>query len=124
MSSLPLAHEKKSSGISDNASDDDDDADDEFAFRLSLPEFAALNIDARSSLSSLLCRALQGVVTHTEDDYERGNDDVNDTAHDDDDYDHNNILEYEFDDPELWERCADPCDALYERVSSFIIRSI
>ena len=120
VSSLPLAHEKKSSGISDNASDDDDDADDEFAFRLSLPEFAALNIDARSSLSSLLCRALQGVVTHTEDDYERGNDDVNDTAHDDDDDDHNNILEYEFDDPELWERCADACDALYERVSSYI----
>ncbi len=81
--------------------DDDDDADDEFAFRLSLPEFAALNIDARSSLSSLLCQALQGVVTHTDDDYERGNDDVNDT-HDDDD-DHNNILKYEFDDPELWE---------------------
>ena len=61
-------------------------------------------------------------MTHTDDDYERGNDDVNDT-HDDDD-DHNNIPEYEFDDPELWERCADPCDALYERVSSFIIRSI
>jgi hypothetical protein len=83
----------------------------------SLPEFAALNIEARSSLSSLLCRALQGVVTHTDDDYERGNDDVNDTAHDDD---HNNILEYEFDDPELWERCADTCDALYEHVSSYI----
>ena len=67
------------------------DADDEFAFRLSLPEFAALNIDARSSLSSLLCQVLQGVVTHTDDDYECGNDDVNDT-HDDDD-DHNNIRE-------------------------------
>ena len=91
----------------------DNDANDEFAFRFSLPEFAALNIEARSSLSSLPCKALQVVVTHTEGDYERGNDDVaNDT--------HNNILEYEFDDPELWERCADTCDALYEHVSSYI----
>jgi hypothetical protein len=76
--------------------DDDNDADDEFAFHFSLPEFAALNIEARSSLSSLPCKSLQGVVTHTEDDYERGNDDVVNDTHDDDDNNHNNILEYEF----------------------------
>ena len=98
----------------------DNDANDEFAFRFSLPEFAALNIEARSSLSSLPCKALQVVVTHTEDDYERGNDDVANDTHNDDDNNHNNILEYEFDDPELWERCADTCDALYEHVSSYI----
>jgi len=27
---------------------------------------------------------------------------------------------YEFDDPELWERCADACDAVLDRVSSYI----
>ena len=82
-----------------------DDEDNEFAFLSSLPEFATLNSEAQSSLSTLLCEALTIVPS---DDSNGGGDDDNDTT------------EYEFDDPELWERCADACDALYDRVNDYI----
>ncbi|KAL3795819.1 hypothetical protein ACHAW5_004769 [Stephanodiscus triporus] len=103
--SLPLARERKKNGGGDDRDNDDDD-DDEFSFRMSLPEFAALNVEARRSLSSLLCRALDG-VSRSHGDYD-----------DDYDYDVRGDEDYEFDDPELWERCADACDALYDRVVS------
>ena len=94
--------------INNNSDDDDDDdmndEDNEFAFLSSLPEFATLNSEAQSSLSTLLCEALTIVPS---DDNNGGGDD-------------NDTVEYEFDDPELWERCADACDALYDRVNDYI----
>jgi ribonuclease D len=129
--SLPLAREEKKEkknelgGRARCNEDDDDDGeydDDEFSFRMSLPEFAALNADARTSLSSLLCRALRGVSRYSGDD-----DDVDDggnsNENDGDDVDvdrQNDDTSYQFDDPELWEKCADACDALYDRVSYYI----
>ena len=38
----------------------------------------------------------------------------------DDDGDGDSTELYEFDDPELWDRCAEACDALHERVTNYI----
>ncbi|KAL3821654.1 hypothetical protein ACHAXA_006074 [Cyclostephanos tholiformis] len=132
--SLPLAREKKKEknegggqrrrrGRDDDGEDpeDDDEEVDEFSFRMSLSEFAALNVDARTSLSSLLCRALRGVSRYSGDDDDRHQDADGDISNENDD--DSGRFEYEFDDPELWERCADACDALYDRVSSYIASS-
>ncbi|KAL7536301.1 hypothetical protein ACHAXR_011263 [Thalassiosira sp. AJA248-18] len=112
VNALPLTRQKNH----DNDDDDDDDLleDDAFAFRMSLPEFASLNNEARQSLTSLLCQTLEGIVSTT-------GDDINDNDGDGNNDDNKEL--YEFDDPELWERCADACDALYDRVKSYITTS-
>ena len=115
--SLPLSRARNDDqdDREDDEDDEDDKDDDEFSFRMSLPEFAALNAEARRTISSLLCRALGGIGR-------RGNDDdVYENDEDENDNDENYV--YEFDDPELWERCADACDALYDQVSSHISSS-
>ncbi|KAL3764366.1 hypothetical protein ACHAWU_006004 [Discostella pseudostelligera] len=107
LTNTPTANTKTTGGDDD----DDDDEQDEFSFRMSLPEFASLNNEARQSLSSLLCEALEGLSSSSSDHV------------DDDTININNNISYEFDDPELWEQCADACDALYDRVSSYIADS-
>lgn len=98
VSSLPLA---ESSADKDDDDTDADATNDEFAFRMSLPEFASLNHEARRLLSSLLRRALN----------------------DDDDDDHAQKEEEEdLSDPALWEKCADACEALLDRVALYIER--
>lgn len=104
VNNLPIASTPSSDD--DGSTGGGEEEDDEFAFRMSLPEFASLNNEARQSLSSLLCKALEGTDHLTQlqqmDDSGDGGD------------------AYEFDDPELWERCADACDALLDRVTSYI----
>lgn len=99
VNNLPIAS-TPSSDDDDGSTGGGEDEDDEFAFRMSLPEFATLNTEARQSLTSLLCKALEG---HQQMDNSGDGDDA-----------------YEFDDPELWELCADACDALLDRVTSYI----
>ncbi|KAL7546058.1 hypothetical protein ACHAWF_009400, partial [Thalassiosira exigua] len=91
--------------------DSDDDDDDEFAFRMSLPEFASLNREARREVADLLSTALDAISVDGDGGTEGGggNDNDGDGA----------AKEYDFDDPELWERCADACDALCDRVSGY-----
>lgn len=103
VNALPLTNSRARNAA---VADDDDDEQDEFSFRMSLPEFASLNNEARQSLSLLLCEALEGSSSIPDDH--------------DDTIKNNNIVSFEFDDPELWERCADACDALYDRVSAYI----
>eukprot|EP00571_Detonula_confervacea_P000668 CAMPEP_0172322716 /NCGR_PEP_ID=MMETSP1058-20130122/46705_1 /TAXON_ID=83371 /ORGANISM="Detonula confervacea, Strain CCMP 353" /LENGTH=1045 /DNA_ID=CAMNT_0013038533 /DNA_START=70 /DNA_END=3207 /DNA_ORIENTATION=+ len=104
VNALPIARENENNDDDDYA-DDNEDLDDEFAFRMSLPEFASLNNEAQQSLSSLLCQALECAPSSDNHDDKTTND--------------NDEL-YEIDDPELWERCADACDALYDRVTAYI----
>ncbi|KAL7444519.1 hypothetical protein ACHAXH_008378 [Discostella pseudostelligera] len=112
VNALPLTNTPtaKTGGADDD--NDDDDEQDEFSFRMSLPEFASLNNEARQSLSSLLCEALEGLSSSS-----------SDHVYDDAINNNNNSISFEFDDPELWEQCADACDALYDRVSSYIADS-
>mmetsp|Transcript_18143 Transcript_18143/g.29727 ORF Transcript_18143/g.29727 Transcript_18143/m.29727 type:complete len:988 (+) Transcript_18143:46-3009(+) len=100
VNNLPIASTPSSDD--DGSTGGGEEEDDEFAFRMSLPEFASLNIEARQSLTSLLCKALEGTAHLTQ--YQQLNGDE----------------AYEFDDPELWERCADACDAVLDRVTSYI----
>ncbi|KAL9188382.1 hypothetical protein ACHAXT_006760 [Thalassiosira profunda] len=95
VNALPLSRE--------NNDAQEEDGDDEFSFQMSLPEFSSLNTEARQSLSSLLSQALEGIST-------------------DEDAAMDGVEDYEFDDPELWTKCADACDALYDRVSAHIAR--
>ena len=101
VNALPLVNNSEGDG------DDDVQDGDEISFLMSLPEFATLNNEAQQSVTSLLCQAL--AVIPSDDD-------------DDDTYTDNNSTEtkYEFDDPELWEQCANACDALYDRVMNYI----
>ncbi|KAL3796884.1 hypothetical protein HJC23_008837 [Cyclotella cryptica] len=106
VSSLPLA-ESSSNGNDDNDNDEDEDANetnDEFAFRMSLPEFASLNHEARRLLSSLLRRALND------------DDDENDAQKEEEEE------EEDLSDPVLWEKCADACEAVLDRVALYIDR--
>eukprot|EP01082_Thalassiosira_pseudonana_P005010 g4578.t1 g4578 contig15:1326820-1329624(+) len=93
VNNLPLAR----SPNSDDEADDDDADEDEYSFRMSLPEFASLNNEARHLLSSLLNQSLD-------------NDDDSDGME----------VETDFEDPQLWQDCADACDALLGRVTSYI----
>ncbi|KAL7466463.1 hypothetical protein ACHAXS_006764 [Conticribra weissflogii] len=97
---------------------DDDDDEDEFSFRMSLPEFASLNHQARRSLSELLSLALNDTKDLLS--LDDSGDGRNRTSDDDDDDDRRQWTNYEFDDPLLWEKCADACDALLDRVASYI----
>lgn len=75
---------------------DEDASDDEYAFRMSLPEFSTLNYEAQSLLKSLLKEAL-----------------LDDTASD--------VGEDEgLEDPLLWEKCANACEALIDSVSEYL----
>ena len=67
VNALPLTNTPtaKTGGADDD--NDDDDEQDEFSFRMSLPEFASLNNEARQSLSSLLCEALEGLSSSSSD---------------------------------------------------------
>ena len=124
VNALPLANNTPNANYNPDvnivdADDDDDVAQDEFSFRMSLPEFASLNNEARQSLSLLLCKALEGLSSSSSTSAsERGHD-----GDDDNNINSNNNIAYEFDDPELWEQCADACDALYDRVAVYIADS-
>lgn len=107
VNNLPIASTPSSDDDGSTGGGEEDD--DEFAFRMSLPEFASLNNEARQSLTSLLCKALEGTAHLTQ--YQQLMADSGDGNDDD---------VYEFDDPELWERCADACDAVLDRVTSYI----
>ena len=102
VNALPFG--KENNDDDDDDDDDDDGEEDEFSFRMSLPEFSSLNNEARQLLSSLLGESLEGLSMN----------DANDG-----DNDKSSEL-YEFDDPELWDKCADACDALHERVTNYI----
>eukprot|EP00984_Skeletonema_dohrnii_P019810 scaffold9537_cov111-Skeletonema_dohrnii-CCMP3373.AAC.3 len=104
VNNLPIASTPSSD---DDGSTGGEEEDDEFAFRMSLPEFASLNNEARQSLTSLLCKALEGTAHLTQHQQQMDDSGDGDDA-------------YEFDDPELWERCADACDAVLDRVTSYI----
>jgi exosome complex exonuclease RRP6 len=108
VNNLPISPTSVETDNSDdeNGCAEGDEEDDEFSFHMSLPEFASLNNEARRSLTSLLCRALEGMAHLTQQQQQQ--------QHSDDD------AFYEFEDPELWERCADACDALLDRVTAFI----
>jgi len=84
VSSLPLRNDDP---------DADENLDDEYAFRMSLPEFASLNYEAQSLLKSLLLEALDGEVETSDDGLE---------------------------DPLLWEKCANACEALLDSVSEYL----
>lgn len=101
----------------DEQDGDDDDDEDEFSFRMSLPEFASLNHQARRSLTELLSLALNDTKNLISMDASGdGKSNTSDTS----DGNQQNLTKYEFDDPLLWEKCADACDALLDRVSSYI----
>ena len=112
VNSLPLTRETNNvDSTSDGSNNDDgDDAaeDDEFSFLMSLPEFSSLNNEACQSLTGLLREALECIGT-PDDGNEASVAAVSSTA---------DMLE--IDDPELWEKCADACDVLYDRVSAYI----
>lgn len=97
-----------------------DDEDDEFSFHMSLPEFASLNNEARQSLTSLLCRALEGTAHITQQHIDNTSDGNNNKGASNSNECSDEDDAFEFDDPELWERCADACDALLDRVTSYI----
>ena len=107
VSNLPFTSIPSSDDDGSSAGGDDNE-DDEFEFRMSLPEFASLNNEARESLASLLNDALAG-TSHLTQQQQLMNDGSGDGDH-----------TYEFDDPELWERCADACDAILDRVTTYI----
>ena len=96
VSSLPLQR--------DNNDSDNEEDDDEFAFRMSLPEFSSLNYEAQSLLKSLLLAAL---------------DDEDNNKHGSLIGDENNDGGLE-DDPILWEKCANACEALLDSVSEYL----
>ncbi len=91
-SSLPI-----SSSLSEAGSDSNNALVNKHTFRMSLPKFVALNGKAQRVLSSLLQRALGGLSGDNGDD-EKDNEMGNGPR--------------ELYNPELWERCADTCDAL------------
>ena len=98
VNALPLAaHETNNDDIGGG---EDDAEEDELSFLLSLPEFATLHTEAQQTLSTLLCQALEVIPL--------------------DDGEEEKTKTMEFDDPHLWEQCANACDALYDRVTDYI----
>ena len=68
VNNLPISPTSVETDNSDdeNGCAEGDEEDDEFSFHMSLPEFASLNNEARRSLTSLLCRALEGMAHLTQ----------------------------------------------------------
>lgn len=91
VNSLPFSSSANGGG------DSDDEVEDDFEYSMSLPEFAALNHEARQLMTSLLRETLEIISPTT-----------------------NNYDDLEFDDPALWESCADACDELRDRVMSYL----
>lgn len=90
-----------------NTNDENDasenDEDDEFAYQMAFREFNSLCLESRSELAALLNKSLQSTATSTSSSSSK------ETA-----------VDYEFDDPMLWETAAEACDILLERVDQHI----
>lgn len=85
---------------------------DEFAYQASFPEFASQLGSTKAALMDVLTMALPALG----DDYFDSTEDGNDAAalrHSAEDY-------YLDDDPLLWEKCAEACDALLEDVELYL----
>lgn len=109
VSSLPISKNSRAEGEGDTS--DGDESEDEFSFRMSLPEFSSLNSEARRLLGSLLRDALMDDSSKVE------SDDAGDKA----ECFSGSGKEWEdLSDPTLWEACADACDALLDRVGDYI----
>ena len=94
VNSLPLSSSADGGG---DCGDSGDEVEDDFEYSMSLPEFAALNNEARQLMTSLLRETLE-IISPTKNKYD----------------------DLEFDDPALWESCADACDDLRDRVMSYL----
>ena len=90
-----------------NSNDENDasenDEDNEFAYQMAFREFNSLCLESRSELAALLNKSLQSTATLTSSSSSK------ETA-----------VDYEFDDPMLWETAAEACDILLERVDLHI----
>jgi len=117
VNAIPLSN-KPNRGNNDDDDDekededeDGSDDDDEFAYNMAFPEYASLCNESRTILSKLLSEAIHAASS---------TDAAIMEEEDDGDDDEGIIDYYNFDDPTLWEKCADACEALLEHVEVYV----
>mmetsp|Transcript_25776 Transcript_25776/g.39974 ORF Transcript_25776/g.39974 Transcript_25776/m.39974 type:complete len:1061 (+) Transcript_25776:49-3231(+) len=140
VNSLPLTSKKRaqkklnsmqkhSSADKDNKFDDEEDAniysgeedDDELAYYSAFPEFSSLMSQTKVELTGLMTEVLSAIDASSQDD-EAG--DVKSFGKFSNPLQNvKNDTHIDFDDPLLWEACADACDALLERVDAYLAGS-
>jgi len=118
VNALPISSSDSGGGGGEDSSDDDDkraggsggDDDDEFAFQMAFPEFASLCGDARTALAELLSESLAAAPSPDNPPLRPGGKAGIDPP----------CPRYDFDDPLLWIKAADACDALLEKVDAYV----
>ena len=102
--SLPLSSSSTTphddSDSNNNDPNDDSEEDDEFQFQMAFPEFKSLCLSTRTLLTTLLSQSLLTLQETSED--------------------QRPLVEYEFEDVQLWQEAADACEVLMERVEQYI----
>lgn len=99
-----------------------DEEDDELSYYSAFPEFSSLMSQTKVELTGLMTEVLNAIDASSQDDKAR--DGVKSFGNFSNPLQSvKNNANIDFDDPLLWEVCADACDALLERVDAYLVGS-